>query len=393
MTQDSDPGASPDSGADDCLDNAAMNEAFFGPYVPPDCDLLIRKKDLQKAKDQEVGPPLVQPYWPPLGWDSVEIPRNDSAKAIRQWFDFYLHPVGPLRCQEYLDRDMRRPVDCGDNVRDAWRLVRHLNAVGKSNVEVRERPVWYGAHEALIELESIYNQLFSSFASEETGAGSDQAESRQPQGNSILDEHLSKHPDATEDDALTAVNEALPMGAKPWTLDRLRKKPVWKEHKENRIRDYLTNNPDATVAQTAANVGYAESTVHGSDAWKAHMAAKGKTIPQVAPKAKEVPMTDNRAAVQEYRAAEAHQRGKKYTEEVDIFASPDQLREILLKRYEQGDSSEATKHRNKLKRLDPKACTELYNQLKEQLGMIDRPRDELIELAGASAEQWLDNRP
>lgn len=140
-------------------DNAAADHAFFYPYSH-DFKLLVKRKDLPSAKCQDYGPPFVPVYWPPLGWESIEIPRDDSENAIRQWFDLYLLPVGALRCRERLDAENRKAVDCSRCVRDAWRLVTHFNALGRSKVEVRERSGRYDAHEALIELEGIRSAFF-----------------------------------------------------------------------------------------------------------------------------------------------------------------------------------------------------------------------------------------
>jgi hypothetical protein len=151
-----DPGKEEESNAmppsDESKPISDMDRSFFGPY-PHDFSLLTSIRELTKEGT---------PHWPPLGWESDQAPRNDSLEAAKAWFEYFSHPVGPLRCRESLDRGKGRPVDWGRCVRDAWRLAKHFNALGKSKVEIRERSGRYDAHAALIELENVYNQLFPS---------------------------------------------------------------------------------------------------------------------------------------------------------------------------------------------------------------------------------------
>jgi hypothetical protein len=89
-----------------------------------------------------------------------------------------------------------------------------------------------------------------------------------------LASYLSSHPDATEDETLDAVNAALLAGIKAWSLDKLRKYPLWKAHVNQRIGTFMDANPDATVKQIADAVGYSPSTVHGSDAYRQRRPAR-----------------------------------------------------------------------------------------------------------------------
>jgi hypothetical protein len=110
-------------------------------------------------------------------------------------------------------------------------------------------------------------------ASPSVGAGEDP-------GDSILTGHLSNHTDATEDDALGAVNAALPGGAKMWTLDRLRKNKTWKGYRNGLLTGYFANNPDATVEEAAAHMGVEKSTLHGMQAYKDHKARREQENPR-----------------------------------------------------------------------------------------------------------------
>jgi hypothetical protein len=138
--------------------NAAAGP-FFGSYEPPAVSLLVRESDLAKAEREQRREALVPMMnWPPLGWRSEQIPRDDSDEALRQWFAYYKHPVGPLRCAEV--GQAFRSTDWSSVVQDAWRLVRHQNHAGRAAVPVHEHGGRLTPSQALVELETIESGLF-----------------------------------------------------------------------------------------------------------------------------------------------------------------------------------------------------------------------------------------
>jgi hypothetical protein len=139
--------------------NAAINDQFFYPYKPPELTHVVDRYALQRARREGKEPPFCfPPNWPPLGWESRDTPLDDSPQAIKQWIDYYLHPDGPLRCSEAGESFYK--TDCSHVVRDAWRVVGHLNALGRANLQVNEEPGWYGPRDAFVVLKEIHRQLF-----------------------------------------------------------------------------------------------------------------------------------------------------------------------------------------------------------------------------------------
>lgn len=143
-----------------------MDDAFFGPYGPPDTSLLIIKRQLLAAKRDSAGPPFVPCYWPPPAWECFDLPRDDACEAIIQWLDYVLHPVGPLRCLEVFSEKDRRggrngwgtraPLNCARYVRDAWRLYQHLESLENGSSLAGHRPLdHYDPHGALVAVEQI----------------------------------------------------------------------------------------------------------------------------------------------------------------------------------------------------------------------------------------------
>jgi hypothetical protein len=228
--------------------------------------------------------------------------------------------------------------------------------------------------------------LFPTFMSEERSAGSDSAEGGQTEGNGILADYLSKHSDAREVDALSAVNEALPTGVKQWTLVGLRKNGIWREHVERRIGEYMDTNPDASLKRIGKNVGLAKSTVSTSEAYQARkekrkadkLPSKGKARGNLTDKqlagiesGKQLPRDPARDALH----ADA------YSADGDVHTDPNAFRSLLLNIFEDG-----SEYREKVHRLSKVLLTELIQHVKDK---IDPGKAELLRL---TVEQWLDDR-
>jgi hypothetical protein len=118
------------------------------------------------------------------------------------------------------------------------------------------------------------------------------------EGDAVLAEYLTRHPDATEDDALAAV--------KMPSLDALRKHPAWKAHVNRRVGEYMDSDPDATIRQIADAVGYSTSTIHGSDAYKQRLPARKERAAQIKAEKKDQKRQNRRDAL--WRIARARVR-------------------------------------------------------------------------------------
>jgi hypothetical protein len=148
--------------------------------------------------------------------------------------------------------------------------------------------------------------------------------------NAALSAYLERNADASEDEALKAVNAA---GAR-LTLDGprgLRRNPLWRRHAERRIAAYMDQNPDAPVDRIAVNIGVAPATVHKSRAYQDR---------------KEARENRRRKKREEKKAAKAARKQWKtyqhiawleagdYVHKNEYFADPEALRQHLLNAIE-----------------------------------------------------------
>ncbi len=100
------------------------------------------------------------------------------------------------------------------------------------------------------------------------------------EGDAALAAFLADNPGATEKKALAAVNAALPPKEEQWNLDKLRKHPIWKVERKNRmIGEYMDSyyeatGKDATVSQIVKNTDYARDTIQKSEAYRDRLPAR-----------------------------------------------------------------------------------------------------------------------
>lgn len=144
---DSSPAKKPEANSDG---NEITDAHFFAPYPPPTLSLVVNCK----GKDRD---PRLPTNWPPMTWESDVSPLDDSREAMAQWFAYVAGRKGVLEQAKLNERNktFSQPFPAGKFVRDAWTLVRHLRALGKTQLAVSEENRSYTPHEALVELESI----------------------------------------------------------------------------------------------------------------------------------------------------------------------------------------------------------------------------------------------
>ena len=209
------------------------------------------------------------------------------------------------------------------------------------------------------------------------------------EGSVALAEYLAKHADATEDDALQAMNAALPAGAKPWSLDRLRKNKVWREHVERRIGNYMDENPDASLTRIGKNVGYAKSTVSQSQAYQARKEKK---------KASKPPPKDPQVRNLTEKQLPCLESGKPLPRELkpdalqavnppdgNVFVDPNAFRTMLCSVFEDDAG-----YRQKVNQLTQQDLTGLQQYVKDNCAPDNT--ELLRSIVEQWLEQWLENR-
>jgi hypothetical protein len=105
-------------------------------------------------------PPTLPDDWPPEGWPpgwhTSVIPINDTLAAVVQWFDFWLQVLRadvPLRIEQ--------AGDWSYHVRDAWRLVRHLNTKGVTSIPDHDDRERHSAPEAIRALRNLRERIIA----------------------------------------------------------------------------------------------------------------------------------------------------------------------------------------------------------------------------------------
>jgi hypothetical protein len=164
-----------------------IEESFFAPLPLPDWNLVVKISSVREWVEGN-GWKMYRPHpernprlglnWPPPGWKTAYCPVNDSLDAIDQWFDYASGPRGVLTASE-----IAGIKDGSDYVHDAWLLIEHLRAIGRTSVRYTERCGPFSAHEAKVEL----NRLREEWASDARRTGTSGQGTRQ---RSKRDSHL-----------------------------------------------------------------------------------------------------------------------------------------------------------------------------------------------------------
>jgi hypothetical protein len=145
-------------------DDATINRQFFHPFPPPDLSGIVKRSDLFSARRQNIPIPFELPLnWPPIGWESDDCPLDDSLDRLRQWFTFLVGSQGVLRINERfaIGESGWQAISGSVYVRDTWRLIEHLKAKGSMSVPYQEESREYTAHEALVAIALLKEQVFS----------------------------------------------------------------------------------------------------------------------------------------------------------------------------------------------------------------------------------------
>lgn len=298
----------------------------------------------------------------------------------------------PQDAQDYILVSGRSLADgLAGNREDAVPLLRFLACVEEKG-HAAARPLWAGLKPAL-EATALRLRHAPEPAPPPKGVADAAAG-----GDTALIEYLAQHPDATDDDALKAVNAALPGGVKRWSLDRLRKNDRWKKHKNDRLMEFYYAHPRATIEEAAEFMGEAPSTVSKMPAHKEKMARRERGLP---PKLRERPMTEKRADNLDKMPITTPSQlpsdpvrdamhAKNYTEDGGPLGSPEGLKSCLLNYYDREDH-EGSRYRDIVLRLKKKDLTQLLNRLKSQEGWIFQDAEKASENLKTLAESWLDD--
>lgn len=199
-------------------------------------------------------------------------------------------------------------------------------------------------------------------------------------GDAALAVFLTANPTASEDEAAAAAQ---------WTLDRLRKSDVWREHRNNRLRDFYQEHPDAKHTDAAEFMGVARATLSGMSAYQEEEDRRKRNKPP-APARKRGNLSEDRIRQLKATGPRPNDPRRDALHAENYTADGGGLRDLyafreLLQNLFNGINETDEEYRKIVKRLGSEQIEQLRMYLREN---ADREEPESFRLI---AEQWLDH--
>ena len=276
--------------------------------------------------------------------------------------------------------------------RDVFALLHHASESKREGGPRAVKTLWRGLKPELLLMAATPAAAPAAVSDDTQHATTERGE----EDASNLSAYLAGHPDATEEQALAAVNAKIPAGHRQRSITWLRRHPVWKDNLERRFWLYVEGTPDAGPELIGKNLGgYSKSTVCGWTWYTKWMETKPAKTKKVR-KPQAIPLSGRTAVVEKITAIK-YESDKREEGDIDIFKDRETLIHFLTTYYEPRDTSDDEGHEHsesleRLKRLRVSGQEKLYGYLKEAHGFDARPHDGLLDSVAYAASGWLESR-